>query len=257
MKMKYLIITVFVFTVFIYPSCAFSYKEGVGILNPDGTLYDNGGSFYSVYNSNYTTLKPSCQIVPNIDQKIISSGDNFSISFLLPCKGKIESSQLNIYFPEGFLSDNKKSYFSQFLAGGENKTAAVWLNEKPTIDNVSTDGAIISIDPVFFMEIFPDKRITYGEVYSPRLRPPILFDADSNEKIKPGDYAITIIFQYSDGIEWYSSYEKVDIHIRSFYETTWGQIIIAICSGIILLALPILLNIWLKYFEKQTANKRR
>lgn len=229
--MKYLIITLFVLTFFIYTAYAFSYEEGVGILNDDGTLYDSGARIAVKYNSNFTTLKPSCQIVPIINQETISSGDNFSISFLLSCKGKIESNQLSIYFPEGFLSNEKRAYFSQFLV--EEKTA-IWLNEKPEITNITTEGAFLDIIPVFFMEAYPDKRITFGEKYSPLRHPPILFNAYSNEEIEPGDYTIKVIFQYSDGKEWHSSYEEVDIHVKELYEKTWGQILITIIGGIIL-----------------------
>lgn len=254
--MNYLIITLLVLSFFIYPAYAFSYEEGVGILNDNGTLYDRGGGgFYEVYNSNFTALKPSCQIVPIIDKKIISSGDNFSISFLLPCKGKIESSQLNIYFPEGFLSNENKSYFSQFLANGENETVAVWFNEKPTIDYVSK-GATIDINPVYFMEVFPHKRITYGEVYSPRGHPPILFSAYSNEDIDPGDYTIKVIFQYTDGKEWYSSYEEVDIHVKEMYETTEGLIIISIIGSILLAFILNTGKIFTKVMKRLDLNHR-
>ena len=235
--MKKLIITLFILTFFIPHAYAFYYEEGVGIFYVNGTLYDKGGKFLYAYTSNFTILNPSCQIIPIVDKKTIDSGDPFNITFLISCKGKIESNLICIYFPHEFLSNDKEAYFSSFLSEVdiENKTHAVWWNEKPVKNVIQNEGAIFKLVNVAFLEVRPDARFVFGETYTDLGNPPVIFRGFSNEKINPGDYKIKIIFQYSDGNDWYSSQEEVTIHVREFYEKPFGQIIIATIGGIILL----------------------
>lgn len=247
--MKNPIIILIVLTFFIYPTyAAYHYEEGVGIVDDSGTIYDQGGNIYSYYNSHFTTLKPSCQIVPIINQETISPEDNLSISFLLSCKGKIESNQLNIYFPEGFLSNKEKAYFSQFLAGDDTTATAIWFNEKPVIDISEGKGAFIEILPVYFKEVFPNKTITFGESYSPLGHPPILFNAKSKEKIKPGDYTINVIFHYSDGNEWYQNKESIRVHVNNPIEENRNDLFFIL--AILALGFP-----WISGYIKEYYNK--
>ena len=104
------LIVVILILIWINPACAdlnnVSYEEGKGIF-VNGTMYDKGGQAGEAYKTSFTSLKPSCQIVPILDKQMINSGENFNISFQIACQGKVESNLLNMYFPSGFLSTNK------------------------------------------------------------------------------------------------------------------------------------------------------
>lgn len=197
----------------------------------DNELYDKGGTVVKYYNSSFTDLKPSYQIISLVDKNVIDAGDEFVIFIQIVGQGIVKSNLFYVAFPPQFLNPKYRGYTEYYIIDAANNKA-FWFNERPCKIGFDPQGYMTVLPKAIFGEFVPNSPGIWGErVYQDHS--PIVLNVRTDPNAPPGDRLIKFSLLYSDGKEWYHTQEETSIHIRDWYEKWLNQILITALLPII------------------------
>jgi len=162
----------------------------------------------------------------------INPGDSIEIEIFITGYGKIEREKFFLQYSSEIYDKNNPGYMeiSIGIATLENGTKRLitgepFLSEDVAHKMLAERGLIGSLPETWFWD-YPDDTRSMGEFGFPSIiseytwdsHAPMYIKIPTDPKLKAGDYEISFIFTYSDGIDLGADKEKVIVHVNSWVE---------------------------------------